>query len=122
MPVSPLNVDVSDGHVVDLSRWLTDGIASRSTGGGEGCFCQQGAGLTPKALTYLHELDASFPSPLDISTVLHTIIPKHDGDASKKVSEAPSESEFENPLATGPTFDTESESPHAIGPTFDSEA
>ena len=93
--------------------------------------------MTPKALTYLHELDASFPSPLDISTVLHTIIPKPDGDASKNVSAAPSESEFENPLATGSTFDTESplmtsstfdtESPQtvptlAIGPTFDSDA
>ena len=107
VPLSPLKVNVSDGHIVDLSRWLTDGIATRSTCGDEDCFCQQGAGLTPKALTYLHELDDTFPSPLDISTALHTIIQKHDGDVSKNVSESLFDSEFENPLASGPTFDTE---------------
>ena len=52
-PASPLSVTVSNGCVVDLSRWTTTGIATQiGSEQGETFAVQQGAGLTAKALIY----------------------------------------------------------------------
>lgn len=55
---SPLIVTISDGDVVDLSRWTSDGIATRHSNHttSRDSDVQQGAGLSAKELIYVRPL------------------------------------------------------------------
>lgn len=62
---SPLSVTISDGDVVNLSRWASEGIANRHSNGATArdYAVQQGAGLSAKELVYVRAQRAGAAGP-----------------------------------------------------------